>query len=66
MDKSEMLFSPNIDLVAKKAFQDQLPIKITTCISKYLGMPTHLGRSKKIDFNFIMDRIWKKLKGWKE
>lgn len=29
-------------------------------------MPTQLGRSKKIDFNFILDRIWKKLKGWKK
>lgn len=24
------------------------------------------GRSKDQDLNFIMDRIWKKLKGWKE
>jgi hypothetical protein len=31
-----------------------------------MGMPTHFGRSKDQDFNFIMDRIRKKLKGWKE
>jgi len=29
-------------------------------------MPTHFGRSKVQDFNFLMDRIWAKLKGWKE
>ena len=29
-------------------------------------MPTHFGRSKEQDFQFIMDRIWNKLKGWKE
>lgn len=29
-------------------------------------MPTQFGRSKAQDFNYIMDRIWKKLKGWKE
>jgi len=29
-------------------------------------MPTHFGRSKEQDFHFIMDRIWKKLNGWKE
>jgi ribonuclease HI len=34
--------------------------------SKYLGMPTQLGRSKQEVFNFILDKIWKKLKGWKE
>ncbi|RHN41063.1 hypothetical protein MtrunA17_Chr8g0361981 [Medicago truncatula] len=29
-------------------------------------MPTQFGRSKEQDFKFIMDRIWKNLKGWKE
>jgi len=66
MDKSEMIFSPNISMEFKKEFQSKLPIKISTSIKKYLGMPTYFGRSKEQDFNFIMDRIWKKLKGWKE
>jgi len=66
MDKSEMIFSPNISMDFKKEFQHILPIKISTSVQKYLGMPTHFGRSKEQDFNFIMDRIWKKLKGWKE
>jgi hypothetical protein len=34
--------------------------------SKYLGMPTYIGRSKNQVFQFIQDKIWKKLKGWKE
>jgi len=34
--------------------------------SKYLWMPTHIGRSKRHVFNFIQERILKKLKGWKE
>jgi hypothetical protein len=59
-------FSPNISTNLKKLFQDNLPIKISENITKYLGMPTHFGRSKEHDFNFIMDRVWKKLKGWKE
>jgi hypothetical protein len=29
-------------------------------------MPTQIGHSKQAGFNFIMDRIQKKLKGWKE
>jgi hypothetical protein len=66
MDKSEMVFSPNISMDFKKAFQHHLPIKISDKIQKYLGMPTHFGRSKEQDFNFIMDRVWSKLKGWKE
>ena len=31
-----------------------------------LGLPTQFGRSKVRDFNFIMDKVLKKLKGWKE
>jgi hypothetical protein len=38
--KSEMVFSPNIPLEDKKSFQDHLPVKISSSISKYLGMPT--------------------------
>lgn len=29
-------------------------------------MPTTIGRLKKQVFDHIQDRIWKKLKGWKE
>jgi hypothetical protein len=66
LDKSDMFFSPNISLEAKKLFQDQLPVNISDCINKYLGMPTHFGRSKEQDFSFLMEKIWSKLKGWKE
>jgi hypothetical protein len=66
MDKSEMVFSPNISQDNKNQFQAELPIKISDNINKYLGMPTHFGRSKAMDFNFIMDKIRNKLKGWKE
>ncbi|MCH97409.1 putative ribonuclease H protein [Trifolium medium] len=43
-----------------------MPIQITDNITKYLGMPTQIGRSKQGVFKFIMDRVRNKLKGWKE
>lgn len=60
MDKSEMVFSPNISQDIRNQFQANLPIKISNNINKYLGMPAHFGRFKASDFNFIMDRILKK------
>lgn len=33
---------------------------------KYLGLPTVIGRSKKVVFGCLKDRVWKKLQGWKE
>jgi hypothetical protein len=66
LDNSEMMFSPCMHQHIKLEFQAMLPFTITNSIDKYLGLPTHIGHSKRAAFNFIMDRIRKKLKGWKE
>ncbi|WJX31693.1 hypothetical protein P8452_20098 [Trifolium repens] len=34
--------------------------------TKYLGQPTIKGRAKNHLFSSIQDKVWKKLKGWKE
>jgi len=33
--------------------------------SKYLGLPTFVGRCTNQVFNFVKERVWKKQKGWK-
>ena len=33
---------------------------------KYLGLPAVVGRNKKASLNYIKDRVWGKLQGWKE
>jgi hypothetical protein len=66
LDKSEMMFSPLMHHHIKQELQEILPFSITNSIDKYLGLPTHIGHSKQAAFSFIMDRIRKKLKGWKE
>ncbi|GAU49902.1 hypothetical protein TSUD_139580 [Trifolium subterraneum] len=64
--KSEMVFSKGISGDLKKDIANILPITIKEQFSKYLGMPTVMGRSKSQVFNFIQEKIWNKLKGWKE
>ncbi|GAU28666.1 hypothetical protein TSUD_159480 [Trifolium subterraneum] len=50
----------------RQAIHQILPMAIVDNYSKYLGQPTVIGKSKTQVFNFIQDKIWKKLKGWKE
>ena len=32
---------------------------------RYLGLPSLVGRGKKASFNYIKERVWRKLQGWK-
>ncbi|CAJ2657203.1 unnamed protein product [Trifolium pratense] len=66
LTKSEMVFSKGVPNTIKDDISKILPIQILDHFSKYLGMPTFIGRSKNQVFNFLQEKIWKKLKGWKE
>jgi hypothetical protein len=66
MQKSEILFSKHVQQEVKEAIHKIIPMQRVDHFSKYLGMPTLIGRSKNQTFQFIQDKIWKKLKGWKE
>jgi hypothetical protein len=65
-DKSEIIFSKKVKDYAQISIIQTVGMKKVESFSKYLGMPTHLGRSKRQVFEFIQDRILKKLNGWKE
>ena len=41
-------------------------VKAMETLSKYLRLPTFVVRSKCQVFDFVPDKVWKKLKGWKE
>ena len=33
---------------------------------KHLGLPSFVGRRKKASFNFIKEKVWRKMQGWEE
>ncbi|CAI8587914.1 unnamed protein product [Vicia faba] len=41
-------------------------VKTMEAHARYLGLPAMFGRSKKVVFAQVIDKVWKKVKGWKE
>lgn len=46
--------------------QERMGVKTVQRHSKYLRLPIIYGRSKKEIFRLVIERVWKKIKGWKE
>ncbi|PNY16580.1 ribonuclease H, partial [Trifolium pratense] len=66
LEKSEVSFSRNLPTIEKNMICNKIDVKAVTNHSKYLGLPVIFGRSKKEIFASVQERIWKKIKGWKE
>lgn len=45
------------------AIKESLVLQEITQYEKYLGLPSLIRRGKKQSFNYIKERIWKKLQG---
>ncbi|XP_048492142.1 uncharacterized protein LOC125493157 [Beta vulgaris subsp. vulgaris] len=65
-EKSEVSFSKGVSIAQKVELMGILKMRQVEKHEKYLGIPSITGRSKKLMFDSLLDRIWKKLQGWKE
>ncbi|XP_057793037.1 uncharacterized protein LOC131009639 [Salvia miltiorrhiza] len=63
-DKSSVAFSPNTSSADSKMVTSILGIKQTQGHVMYLGLPTFVVRKKKLQFEYIRDRVLKKITGW--
>ena len=66
-----ILISPPFCLVCvrqeiKQSILQKFNISTMAYSKKYLGLPTMIGRSKNGAMQQIKDRIWKRIKYWKE
>lgn len=66
MEKSTMVFSPNIGQNSSVEIQHILPSQVMARFEKYLGLPAHIRRSKVRVFGYLKDRLWARVKGWNE
>lgn len=64
LQKSGVYFSSNVRLDKQEELQTLLGVHSDLSTGKYLGLPSLIGRSKKMVFNFLKDRLWSKIQGW--
>ena len=65
-EKSEVSFSKGVCVTRREELTRILQMRQVEKHEKYLGIPSISGRSKRAIFDSLLDRIWKKLQGWKE
>ncbi|XP_058764549.1 uncharacterized protein LOC131638009 [Vicia villosa] len=65
-EKSEASFNSNVKLEDKVNIQNMMGVNTVQRHTKYLGIPIIFCRSKKDIFKLVVDRVQKKVKGWKE
>ncbi|XP_010690686.1 uncharacterized protein LOC104904188 [Beta vulgaris subsp. vulgaris] len=65
-EKSEVSFSRGVSIKQREDLTNVLNMRQVENHEKYPGIPFISGRLKKLIFDSLLDRIWKKLQGWKE
>jgi hypothetical protein len=65
-DKSSAMFSKGTNRRAKQEVLGVLGIPRESFNERYLGLPVHLGASKSKEFEYLKERIWQRIQGWKE
>ncbi|KAL0378543.1 UNVERIFIED_CONTAM: hypothetical protein Sradi_3159800 [Sesamum radiatum] len=66
LENSMAVFSKNTNENLMTDISEGLGIKRAKKHEKYLGLPSIVGRSKKVVFNSIRDMIWRKISSWGE
>ena len=62
--KSGIFFSANVRRDKQQELTEMLGVTNDIRNSNYLGLPSLVGRLKKSVFNFVKDRVWKRIQSW--
>lgn len=63
-EKIALFFSGSVDEGSRQNIKKKLGVQEEHNYEKYLGLPSLIGRRKKASFNYIKERVWRKLQGW--
>jgi len=62
-NKTTIFFSKLTSEEIRQHLKQVLGVPEIKQYEKYLGLPSFVGRKKKASFNFIKERVWRKLQG---
>lgn len=65
LQKSNVVFSGSVCPHLRQSLTQILGVEEVSQHDKYLGLPTHVGRSKTETFAYLKDRLTKRLTGWR-
>lgn len=63
--KSRVFGALGWNQVNRNRIYDILGLSFTSNLERYLGIPLHVGRVKKEDFSYILEKLKVRLSGWK-
>lgn len=63
--RKAVVFSKNISLDTQTALSSILGVACVTDHGMYLGLPIHIGKSKSAIFEYLQERLTKKLVSWR-
>lgn len=62
-NKTTIFFNKNTFEAKREHIKQALGVPEIKQYEKYLGLPSFVGRRKKASFNFIKEKVWRKMKG---
>ena len=65
-NKTIIFFSKLTSKETREHIKQALGVLEIKQYEKYLGLSSFAGRRKKASFNFIKEKVWRKLQGWEE
>ena len=65
-EKTTIFFSKAVKEDTKTQISNYLEVPEVKEYEKYLGLPAVIGRKKKESLNYLKERVWSILQGWKE
>ena len=65
-EKTTLFFSKTVSMAVKNDIKNFLGVPEIKEYEKYLGLPAMVGRNRSASLNFIKERVWGKIQGWKE